>query len=296
MNKNKKTKKTYYKINSKDAIQAAKTGQRFFARFLDLFIALLPGFLMVTIYQLTSVPSVTESFLLSKVANDLNNINLPQLLDGFFVKQYDVVVMLGWGLGILGILTNFFLIPLLNKKYKGQTLGKKLMGITPLYLKDKELLFYTLREAMIISPVILIYIFSLSGGYSVGQWFSRYAEIKNIKILAESSEITDKFLSLQAQMKSTSSIFDFMLNVGSDEIMFGTKAASSSSGSLLLTSEIFKMITYAYWIAILIFVALNGKGQSFIDTITKTAIVDLRTITSIEKAEDLFIKENNSNL
>lgn len=299
--------RTYYKIGNKEAIETSKMGQRFLARLTDLLIALLPGFLIISIYQFVATNGVSEASItnvMQKLVDGgiaLDNISSADLFNGLLVAQYNWVIMMGWSISIIGLISVFFVFPLLNKKNFGQTIGKWLFKITPLYLSDNQTKSLILRETLMIAPVILTFIFLMAGGYSVGLWFSKYSQILNLTMSDSTGTnlIADRFVEIQSGIPSTYSIFDFMLNIGNNTQVLNnsrvTLAASASSGGILLTSEIFKILVSINWLVLTIFITANKKGKSPIDMASKTAIVDLKTVTSVTEAENTFIRTNNMN-
>ncbi len=296
--------RSYYKVDKTEAIQSAKMGQRVLARLLDLVIAILPGFLIISIYEVVSTAGVTQASLENIITTigDFWKVEIADLLNGLFVSQYNWVMMLGWGMSILGIIIMFIIIPLFNKKNIGQSFGKWVFKITPLYLTDRERSSFLIRELMMITPLILVYVFIMVGGYSPLQWFSKYTQVKNLNVkLSETSVIPLVLKDLIAEMPSTYSIFDFVLRIGNNPALLNrpaivdvaaiSNAATSSSGVTLIVAEVFKILVIVYWITTMIYGAIGKNGQGPSDLIAKTAIVDLRTITTAKKAESQFLRE-----
>ncbi|RKX65502.1 MAG: hypothetical protein DRP42_04645 [Tenericutes bacterium] len=78
---------------------------------------------------------------------------------------------------ILGILTIFFILPMMSKKRFGQTLGKKALNITPLYLSsENKYASYLKRELPIMGIYMIPVVLTLFIGNDPTFVYSQYTK------------------------------------------------------------------------------------------------------------------------
>ncbi|NOQ50254.1 MAG: hypothetical protein GQ557_01135 [Mycoplasmataceae bacterium] len=263
--------KPYFYIDSDRIVYPAATWKRVFARFFDLLMINLILTLFFAIYYSTMSIDLTLN---------LNEQNF--LYTDFVPPFYQWFFMLLYSLAIAIIVFNCLIFPLLNKKNPGQTLGKRLMNITPIYFKNKGKKQVIIREL----PLTLIFIFPLIILLLIGGIPSfYYQQYKQWTLGLEGLEkIPDGITN--TPLPEFNSLYDFFQNGVTSKWLMGDQAISGFHASLLYFYNFAIGFYYIFVLALFISIVFSQKKIGIIDKIVKTSIVDLKTIIERDLVED----------
>lgn len=258
--------KSYYKFSDDKIIFSSNLSKRFWARALDFLIAGLIGKLILTIFSNVATPSIPKN-------PPLNS--LPE----YVIAQFNPVMMIGWSLCFLGILFTLWIYPMFfNRKYPGQTFGKKIFKITPMYLHENK--FYKsfiLRESFVSLLLLFSFLLIIINGID-----SSYVNYKY-------DVFRSSFSTIPNSLPPSINQWNFILNIWNDQsIMFSITATQ-----YMVVISFIQKIIYITWFVLLIIlfftIAFNPSKRGMHDFISETVVVDLRTIT---KEKDFLIKLN----
>lgn len=267
MNSDKKLKRQYFKIEDDKVIYPASVLSRVGARLIDFIIIWFPSFLIVSIYVPLNVEGTTSA---SEFAQVVPN-------------QYDSVLMFSWSFTIFFAIFILMILPYFSKN-PGQTLGKKLFKITPLYLgKKNEKFAYILRELPITFLFILPAIFELALGFDAQAYYFQYSSY-----LRNNSAFND----VNPDYPSMFTFFsDYWGGTDTNGLLDPTLPGQhiSTAGVAacylqVITSMIFIIVLFILWISMLV----DAQKRGYHDIVSKTAVVNLKTITSLENAEKMY--------
>ncbi|AHK22177.1 RDD family protein [Candidatus Hepatoplasma crinochetorum Av] len=259
-----KVKMSYIKIGDNKVIYPATITKRIFARLIDFLLAWIVPFILLSIYY-------------AKFSN--NN----------FVDPYDTQIMIGLSVSFASFFLFFILIPLLNFKNIGQSLGKKFLKITPLYFREKNnILSFLIRESflgiLLVIPTIFFLIVGFNPVVSESLYFSLWNDHKVFTDVAN-----------QIPGKDPSGQIDFIINVwgegfyisgidGKEYIIEGWQMGLAITGMVI--GWLFFISVIIVWIT----AGTNTQKRGLHDDLAKTAVVDLKTIISEEQAQDRYQK------
>lgn len=259
-------KMSYIKISDGNVIYPATITKRIFARLLDFILASIVPFILTSIYY----------------ANFSSNE---------FIDSYNTKIMIELSVSFASFAVFFILIPLLNFKNLGQSLGKKMLKITPLYFSEKNNIWsFLLREsfigALLIIPTLIFIIIGINPTISA----SLYANLYD-----SNSTLTKVFLdpAFQNPGPSISGQIDFLglwnngfyvKNIDHQYIIENWQVGLGILG--LVIGYLFFISILVVWIS----AGTNNQKRGIHDTLSKTAIVDLKTITTEKNALDNYNK------
>lgn len=260
-------KMSYIKISDGNVIYPATITKRIFARLLDFIFASIVPFILTSIYY----------------ANFSNNE---------FIDAYNTQIMIELSVSFASFAIFFIIIPSLNFKNLGQSLGKKILKITPLYFNEKNnFLSFILRESFIGILLILPTLIFIIVGFNPTISTSLYAN------LYDSNPALNKvFLdpNYQEPAKSATGQIDFLINIWGEGfyvkdidhqyIIEGWQIGFGILG--LVIGYLFFASILVVWIS----AGTNNQKRGLHDNLAKTAVVDLRTITTEKNALDNYNK------
>ncbi len=246
----------YFQTSKNQVVYPASTWKRFFARILDLVFAVAIGSSLIT-WQLHPGRH-------SQKATDVA-INAPEI---------SAIVWTGWVLNLVGLIIFFYIIPIFNKKNPGQTVGKYIMGITPLYLNDSKVWkAIIIREIpwtlLYMLPIIFTMMTSNEAGFLYAQ-FSRLVALHRKNDIGEWTKVPSRFE---------------WLNVYSRDARYG----GLNMFQIVMTwfawiSNYIMLFAYPIlWLSILFSPLRRGAH----DHMASTAVVDLRTLMTKTDADKM---------
>lgn len=259
-----KVKMSYIKIGDNKVIYPATITKRIFARLIDFLLAWIIPFILLSVYY-------------ANFSND------------HFVDPYDTDIMIGLAVSFASYFTFFILIPLLNFKNIGQSLGKKFLKITPLYFKEKNnILSFLIRESFLGILLLVPTIFFLIVGFNPVVSESLYFSLWN-----DQKVFVDTLNNIPA--KDPAGQIDFIINVwgegfyvsgvdGKEYIIEGWQMGVAITG--MVVGWLFFISIIVVWIT----AGTNTQKRGLHDDLAKTAVVDLKTIISEEQAQDRYQK------
>lgn len=260
-------KMSYIKISDGNVIYPATITKRICARLLDFIFASIVPFILTSIYY----------------ANFSNNE---------FIDSYNTQIMIELSVSFASFAIFFVLIPMLNFKNLGQSLGKKIFKITPLYFSEKNNFWsFLLRESFIGILLILPTLIFIIVGFNPTISTSLYAN------LYDSNPTLNKvFLdpNWEIQGESASGQIDFLINIWGEGfyvqnidhqyIIEGWQVGFGILG--LVIGYLFFVSIIVVWIS----AGTSNQKRGLHDNLAKTAIVDLKTITTEKNALDNYNK------
>ncbi|BDV02311.1 MAG: hypothetical protein HPAVJP_2000 [Candidatus Hepatoplasma vulgare] len=270
MKTDKKLKRQYFKIEGDKVIYPASVLSRVGARLIDFIIIWFPAFLIVSIYVPLNVEGTSDATSFSQVVPN----------------QYDPVLMFSWAFTVFFAFFILMILPYYSKN-PGQTLGKKLFKITPLYLGEKNEKFaYILRELPITILFILPGIFELALGFDAQAYYLQYnAYLRNNPQFDTGNPVYPSLFTFfkdywggNADITSGNNVFD-----GSPGQHLNTSGVAMCYLQVI-TSMIFLIVLIVLWISMLI----DSQKRGYHDIASKTAVVNLKTITTLENAEKMY--------
>ncbi len=254
---NEKIIRPYFEIDDQNAIFPSTGGKRFAAKLLDILLVSIIIFIIDITYTYTTLSGGFFD----------DNMNLT-------IEQWSSPLMIVTTISILVWITFLIVIPLLNFKEKGQSLGKMVFSITPMYLdkKNKEIKII-LREL----PYIILFassnIMILITGYNV-------------------PAIISEFISSDIAGTTTMTVKE----------LIGTIFTNSGNVGYVTTCYIatvwISFITLILLIFLFISITSNQQKRGYCDKMVNVAMVDLKTIIPLNEAEARFnqiINVNNQN-
>ncbi len=254
----------YFQTSENEYILPASTTKRFLARLLDLIIY-------------TSISAIIM-LIASQTVFNLNALSFQEAIPG----GYNALFMCAAGATIITAIGLGIIFPLLNKKNPGQTLGKKALGITVIFFNKKEnnVRDIILRELPIIGLLTITNLAILISGYN----FINLSSFYNIFNLNKDNS----FASI--------SIWNFLKNSTSDAYL-------GAQGYQMVFGYIQVIVSYIYLfflLAIFLSIAFNRKKVGLHDSLAKTSVVDLSTITDLKAeqtiSENDFMPTNESDI
>lgn len=285
-----KSRITYFKIGKDEAVYPAKSSIRLFARIFDYLIAILPGALLTSIYVSVISPtisgqSIQSSAELAGIIEGQAVITASQwniFLEPFMYSIYDFIVLTGQSIMIIGIILFLIIIPLMNKKNIGQTIGKRLFKITPIYLSNKsERYSFVKRELFVAGPLILMITFSMIGGVSGNAQLSVYQRLTNYT--SDDVAYKDGVYAI-GQLPSTNSQIKFFLEIYSNPTYFN---GSKQVAILLIVNTQIYIVIIIYLIVLFFTTLFSSQKKGMHDLVAKTSVVDLKSIVNINEANNL---------
>jgi uncharacterized RDD family membrane protein YckC len=190
---------------------------------MDYFIAVFPGALMASIFVGMSLPTVNAEIINAAASS---TANLTRFLQEFAVTGNNAVYIAGKALIPVGLIFVFILVPLINRKNFGQSLGKRLFKITPIYLSDKRSkeVSFLIRESFIVLPLILLTTISAFASSVPMSQMVVHQQMANIPV----DKLTESAKDLVELMPSFVGKYDFLLNIFTNPEYYGV--ASSQAG------------------------------------------------------------------
>ncbi len=263
MNENVSTnevRKTYFITSENEVVYPAGAWRRIFARLIDIiFISIIP-FITVLIY--------------SSINGNSDVSVAPSMYDGWVVGIASLQIIL--------TIIFFIVIPMTNRKYFGQSLGKRIVKITPMYLGENKYSSFLIRESIISGLYLLPTIMVVALGYDVISIYSgyiNYATENNIAI-----EYSNVY----------SFIFSGWNNLVDANIYLVDKINSVQKG-LLYASVIIQYICLIMIIFIAVTIGIEFQKRGFHDKIANTSVIDLKTFTSLERVTKEYDEMLNIN-
>lgn len=245
----------YYKLNENEIIYSAKLGKRIAARLLDFIIAGLIGSLLATIYVWVAAPGIP-----SEPTN---------ALDYYLLDYYDPVLMSGWAVALSGTFFYLWLVPLLNFRHPGQTIGKRVLNITPMFLSDRNVYWsIAFREFFVSGFQLIWYVCILIVGMDVSYLFASYREFYN----AFEDPTTQGLVYIGTQ-------WQFIFTIWPDSTVMGSMVSNPTKMTFGFLSEFFKILWFAFLVIITFTVAFMKNKRGLHDIAAKTVIVDLKSKT-----------------
>ncbi len=248
--------KPYFYIEGEKVIYPASTWKRIGARFVDIFLVNIFLYLFFAILY----SNITDYYIGEEMtSNDVYADFIPQL--------YSLAFMLVISFAILLLIAFNLLIPLFNKKNPGQTFGKLLFGITPIFFTKSSKKIITTRELPLTIIVIMPLIISLIlGGNPIFYYSQAQDFIDNGGTIEKTKDETLAFYIF---------IREYMTN---PNIMPGGVTLNQVTAAFIYLKQIFTGIYWIFLIVLLISIAFNPQKMGFIDKLANTSVVDLKKI------------------
>ncbi|BDV03335.1 MAG: hypothetical protein HPPSJP_0560 [Candidatus Hepatoplasma scabrum] len=266
--KDQQIKMSYIKIANGNVIYPATITKRILARLLDFIFASIIPFILTAIYY----------------ANFSENE---------FIDPYNSQIMIELSVSFASFAFFFILIPLLNFKNLGQSFGKKILKITPLYFKEKNNAWsFIIRESFIGILLILPTLFFLIVGFNPTISISLYSNLYDSNPALNKIFLDQDF---NEYGRSANGQIDFLVHIWAD----GFYVKDVSNHQYIIESWqvglgiLGLVIGYLFFISIIIVwvsAGVNNQKRGFHDNLAKTAIVDLKTITTEKYALDNYNK------
>ncbi len=255
--------KNYFEIGDDKSIYPATGFKRFSAKLLDILIVNLFVFILFLIKN--NVVLSDEGYLMKIEAIPLSYYDLLKVtrVDSLpfvelLISQWDFRIMIFQVTSIFMWVFFLIIVPIINFKNKGQSLGKKVFSITPLYLDNKnKTIKIILREI----PFIFIFSFSnivaLISGYEINIIISEYFNEVNVK---------------------DSNINDIMNSIGFNSFVI----------SMFSFQSYLSLAMFIYILVVFFLLVKNPQKIAIHDKFVNEAIVDLKTIISTQEAENRY--------
>lgn len=243
------------------------------ARIFDYIIGGLTGFLIYVIFTNTQImrPESANIWFDGQIQNF--SIYSHDLYNGWFIGAYSA--------SIIGILITTMLIPLINWKYLGQSLGKMLLGVAPIFEGKFAYGKFILKEMIITTPVLISYVFGLIIGidpvWLFVQWNTYAQKVNQLPNIG-----------LGPIKPIANNPFDFFANIWSNSNHLGALASTSLMSNIGWAKSSFQIITLIWMIIISISILFDPVKRSIADKASNIAIIDTRTLQSQESYMKIF--------
>ncbi len=181
----------------------------------------------------------------------------------FEVEAYNWMFLVGVLITLFSTIFFAFIYPIfLNKKNIGQTLGKKLFNITPMYLNEKyNPKIDILKREM---PIAFFYLFINIVVLSIGFNYSSVTTLYN------------EFLLNLSENPEYVSTWEFIKN---SDVLIGANGFQQAMGYLY---TVLSPLFFTVMLILLLSIAFGTKKRGLHDQIANTAIVDLNTMGYID--------------
>ncbi len=181
----------------------------------------------------------------------------------FEVDAYNWMFIVGILITLFSTIFFAFIYPIfINKKNVGQSLGKKLFNITPMYLNEKYNPKVDIFKREI--PIALFYLFINIIVLSIGFNYASVATLYN------------QFLINLSENPEYVSTWEFIKN---SDVLIGANGFQQTMGYIYV---ILSPLFFTVLLIILLSIAFGTKKRGLHDQIANTAIVDLSTMGYIE--------------
>lgn len=271
----------YFYTGEKDLIFVASTWKRFFARIIDLLLALS---IITIIYSITlgsistPIPTTIPDMVIGPVIG--STVSFQTAMANFFTyvpAVFSPLFVSAQVISILLVLTIFIILPSFLSKHRGQTIGKKMLGITPLFLTEKNEIFSIIkRELFITLPLLLVLILTLLAGVEIvfiqNQFNLWIVATGNQAFFSDTTGVLDGYNYLSILGTPLMTPYQF-----ASTILVDAGYLAAWSATMILVSSIFSSIRFFLILALWISILANGKRMGIHDLFAKTAVVDLKT-------------------
>lgn len=265
-------KKQYFKLSDDNVIYPASILSRIGARLLDFFFIWIIPFIITVIYIPLSTSSINEALDASNGNGDFSQaVN----------QSYDAVLMFVWILTIVIAFLFLIVLPYFNKKNYGQTFGKKILHITPLYVGDKnERNAFVLRELPIFTLFILPALFEIMMGYDASSFYFQFLSYVDEGDFLADGEVFPGSFEFFSDYWANGDPYGILVDAG---LLISTFQVSMAYLQII-SSMLFLIVLFILWISML----FENQKRGLHDQLSKTAVVNLRTMTTLESAEQRY--------
>ncbi len=257
--------RNYFEIGDEKSIYPASGFKRFSAKLLDIVIVNLFVFILFIIKDNVVLGSDGYLMDLSEVPIYLINgirVDVPLKEATLLISQWDFRIILFQIASIFLWVIFLIIIPIFNFKNKGQSVGKKVFSITPLYLDGKnKTIKIILREIPFVIIFSLSSIMTLISGYEMNIIISEYYQEFNLNGELQGAGIND---------------------------IMGAIGFSSFVKTMFSIQTYLTMFLFIYILVIFILLVRNPQKIAIHDKFVNEAIVDLKTIVSTNEAENRY--------
>ncbi len=258
---NQEIRKTYFITSENEVVYPAGAWRRIGARLMDIILISIIPFIIVLIYSLAGW--------------DGDSSTAPKMYDFWVVGMASLQVVLA--------IVFFIVIPMLNKKYFGQSLGKKVFNLSPMYFGKNKYMSFLKRETIITGLYLIPTFMIIISGYDITTIYSGYINY------AVDNELAIEFTNIH------SFIYDGW-NTLVDSNIYLTEKINSFQQGLLYASTILQYFVFFALIFISISVGIEFQKRGFHDKIANTAVIDLKTFASLDKVTkeyDMILNTNS---
>lgn len=291
-------KKGVFTVGKDRVAYSSSFARRLGARLLDIIIGSIPGFILMMIFNFVIATQPTPE-------NVVAAQNLFKSFDNFIPSFYNPMQMISAITYTLGLITTTMVIPIFNKKYIGQSLGKRILSITPMYSGEFTYGKFILRELIIIGPILITHLLSIVAGadpvWAYVHWNS-YAQAINESVMYT---VEPPIVGGVNILPYATNPFDFFANIWGNEnvvaegfsgtwtsgTVMGDSIANGFQAAMGWTKSSFQIIVLIWLALISLTILFDPVKRSIADKATNIAIIDERTLQT-EKSFDKAI--NNS--
>ncbi len=251
--------KPYFYIAGDKVIYPASTWKRVGARFIDIFLVNI----FIFIFFAVLYSSIGEFEINEEIAQSKNYADVvPQL--------YSPTFMIVTSFGVIGLICLNLIIPLFNKKNPGQTFGKLLFSITPIFFTNSSKKFIVLRELpltiIVIAPLIILLIM----GGNPNFYYSQAQEFIKFGGVIDPSE-----LSHDANLSFFYFVSHYLTN---DKIMGDGPSLSGFAAGFVYLKQMTMAIYWIFLIVLWVSIAFNQQKMGLMDKLANTSVVDLKKV------------------
>ncbi len=274
----------YFKLGEKSALPAP-LWKRLLARLFDLFSYSILGVIFATLSYITVINQLKDI-----VSSGITPLTPDTGADTFFNVFFgsNITFFYSWQIIVGTLITIFsaiffgYIYPLfLNKKYFGQTIGKKFLGIAPFSLdeekewgRNKHSYKVYIKREMFITPVIIFSnVLILIIGFNPETLQIFYNVFASSITVPEGGE---KPLIFQTAVSFITAVRDF-----------NSTYIKGYQGTISIIISLWRSFATIWFLSILLTIAFNPKKRGLQDKFSNVAVIELSTYGELKLLEEV---------
>ena len=193
---------------------------------------------------------------------------------------------------MIGMVLFNILIPMFNPKHKGQSLGKMIFKITPIFEDGDNANWSIVKRELPISLFqVLILTMILSTGYNLQFMAMQYKQWYESIINANAAVLPEIIEQFKTAVPHYTNIWHFITVIAPNAQYVASNAISIGQVITGYTKEILEIAWPLLLIVIMISIAFGENKRGLHDRFSKTSIIDLKTLQTEENYKKLVEKK-----
>ena len=294
----------FYMSNGQVAMSSS-VGRRFWARLLDfIFSAIIGSIIFMSFYYTGGVETASSSNVLVEgweqalQAGSTNWQDYFYTFDNYMHTAYNPYFLASVIVPMFGMIFFNIGFPLINPKHKGQSLGKMILKITPIFETNKNIAWTIVKREMPLSLfqvliLITLAIVGVNSNFMAMQYKQWYESIQNSELAVVIPELENPLDLYNAVVPYYRNIWHFITEIAPNSAYVASNAFNTSQVAFAYIGQMLSISWTLILLILFISIALGPNKRGLHDQFAHTAVVDLRTLQSEENFEMLVEKKIN---